>query len=93
MLFVLFHVMVSVTVAALCVWQKCHPECAAGCTGTKAKDCLACKHLTNETDRSVLDTGWSALGSDLGTGGVSVAGEAWTLVRLRQTSALDTGWA
>ncbi|XP_052271396.1 uncharacterized protein LOC127872108 [Dreissena polymorpha] len=28
--------------------QCCHPECAAGCTGTKKTDCLACKNFNNE---------------------------------------------
>ena len=46
----------------VCVCQKCHPECSEGCTGTGAKDCLACKHYTNETDRWDLDTGVAEAG-------------------------------
>ncbi|CAG2246712.1 EGFR [Mytilus edulis] len=30
--------------------QCCHPECAAGCRGSKHTDCYACKHFSNDVE-------------------------------------------
>ncbi|XP_076443208.1 furin-like protease kpc-1 isoform X2 [Babylonia areolata] len=36
------------------LYPKCHPECVEGCRGSGAKDCVACKHFTNESNRACI---------------------------------------